>query len=66
MTVAEDEVYLTVNEVAAKLRVTGGAVRAWLGSGRLRGIRLPADRQGWRIRQSDLETFLRQLERHGE
>ena len=57
---AEDR-YLTVAEVAGKLRVTGSAVRNWLATGKLRGLRLPSDKQGWRIKESDLADFERRL-----
>ena len=60
MVMTEEERFLTVTEVAERLRVTPQAVRLWLGDGRLRGIRLPAARQGWRISEQDLEDFLRQ------
>lgn len=48
---------LTTEEVARRLRVSPGAVRAWLRSGQLRGVR--AGRR-WRIREADLEEYLRQ------
>jgi excisionase family DNA binding protein len=60
MVMAAEERFLTVSEVAARLRITPQAVRLWLGNGTLRGVRLPAARQGWRISEADLDEFLRQ------
>ena len=56
------ERFLTVAEIAEQLRVSASTVKAWLRAGRLRGVRLGGPRAGWRIRQSDLETFLRERE----
>jgi excisionase family DNA binding protein len=50
--------YLTVNEVAERLKVTPLTVRRWLYSGELAGIRLSSGRAGWRITQADLDEFL--------
>jgi excisionase family DNA binding protein len=49
---------LTPEDVAARLKVNPRTVQAWLRSGRLAGLK-----QGklWRIRESDLETFLTAL-----
>lgn len=56
------EELLTVEEVAARLRVHPASVRYWLRQGHLKGVR--AGRQ-WRIRPSDLEAFLaREVEPH--
>lgn len=49
--------YLTVNEVAERLKVTPLTVRRWLKAGDLVGIQL-GDRAGWRITEADLEQFL--------
>jgi excisionase family DNA binding protein len=46
---------LTIDEVAAKLKVKPRTVREWLQTGRLRGIR--AGRL-WRMRAEDVEAFL--------
>lgn len=48
-------IYLTPEEVAARLRVTPATVRAWLKSGELRGVRI---RRAWRINPGELEAFL--------
>jgi excisionase family DNA binding protein len=49
---------LTANEAAAQLRVGVGAIRDWLRSGELRGMRMRSTRAGWRIRESDLARFI--------
>ena len=52
-----DERWLTVPEVADVLRVHPETVREWLRSGRLDGVRI-GRRSGWRISESQLDTFL--------
>ncbi|TCP58366.1 excisionase family DNA binding protein [Rhodovulum bhavnagarense] len=47
--------YQTVKEVADRLKVTEATVRGWIKSGELRAIEIG---KGWRIADSDLETFL--------
>ena len=49
---------LTVREVAERLRVPEQTVRRWLRDGRLRGARLGGTKLGYRIAESDVETFL--------
>src|SRR4051812_44579565 len=49
--------YLTVAEVAERLRVYPGTVKRWLREGKLVGILL-GDRAGWRIAEEDLDVFL--------
>jgi excisionase family DNA binding protein len=49
--------YLTVVEVAERLRVYPGTVKRWLREGKLVGIQL-GDRAGWRIAEEDLAAFL--------
>lgn len=51
--------FLTVNEVAERLKVTPLTVRRWINASDLIGIQL-GDRAGWRIKESDLEAFLDQ------
>jgi len=51
------ERFYTVEEMAEVARVSPGAVRYWIRTGRLRGVKL--GRQ-WRIRQADAEAFLGQ------
>ena len=49
--------YLTVAEVAERLKVYPGTVKRWLRDGKLAGVPL-GDRAGWRIAEADLERFL--------
>ena len=60
MVTMTSERYLTVAEVADQLRVSPVTVLRWLRTGQLQGARLPGRRAGWRIRPSDLETFMRE------
>jgi len=57
---------LTVEEVAARLRVNPETVRRWLRSGRLAGYRPVTDQAGWRVAKSDLERLLAQQRTEGE
>lgn len=59
--IAVVEKVLTVKEVAEALRVQPETVRVWLRSGRLHGMDL-GGRVGWRIRESELERFMRASE----
>ncbi len=47
--------YLTVEEIAAKLRVAEKTVRRWINSGQLEAVRAG---RFWRIKPADLEAFL--------
>lgn len=51
---------LTVHEVAKRLRVDDTTVRRWINNNILPAITLPhsGKRQGYRIRQSDVDTIL--------
>lgn len=51
---------MTVHEVAKRLRVDDTTVRRWITNNILPAITLPhsGKRQGYRIRQSDLDTVL--------
>ena len=51
--------YLTVDEVAERLKVYPGTIRRWLRDGKLVGVSL-GDRAGWRIAEDDLERFPQQ------
>lgn len=53
-----DDRLLTVRQVAELLQVHPVTVQRWLRAGRLRGIRLPADKLGWRVRRSELDRFI--------
>ena len=50
--------YLTVKEIAARLRVTEWTIREWLQLGRIRGIKLGGAKAGWRVSESDLARFI--------
>ena len=56
----EESDLLTVHEVAKRLRVDDTTVRRWITNNILPAITLPhsGKRQGYRIRQSDLDTVL--------
>jgi excisionase family DNA binding protein len=53
--------WLTVEEVAERLRVSPRTVRGWLQDGRLKGRNL-GGRAGWRIREKDVDAFMESLE----
>jgi excisionase family DNA binding protein len=55
---------LTPEQVAERLAVSPYSVRKWLRSGRIKGIKIASL---WRIRESDLETFIQdETDREGE
>jgi excisionase family DNA binding protein len=60
-TVAER--YLTVRDVAEQLSVNEDTVRRWLRERRLRGFMPGGPRGGYRVRESELERFVADLER---
>jgi excisionase family DNA binding protein len=47
--------YQTVKELAERLKIAEATVRQWIKAGELRAIDIG---KGWRIADSDLETFL--------
>ena len=49
--------FLTVAEVAKRLRVHTATVKRWLREGEMGGVLL-GDRAGWRISEEDLARFL--------
>jgi len=55
--------YLTVDEVAARLRVASKTVRRWCAAEQLKAVR--AGRQ-WRILPTDLEAFLKAQGKGGD
>jgi excisionase family DNA binding protein len=55
--VNEDDKLLTVQEVAAYVRVGPEAIRRWLRQGKLVGVNLGRG-AGWRIRRSDLTALI--------
>ena len=48
--------YMTVQEVADLLRVTGWTVRQWISAGRLRATR-PPETRSWLIKRTDAISF---------
>ncbi len=52
----ETERLLTPEEIASRLNVSNVTVGRWLRGGKLKGLK--AGRQ-WRVRESDLERFLK-------
>jgi len=50
---------LTVQQVAARLKMNPETVRRWLREGKLRGYLLGGDRAGYRVAEQDLEAFIR-------
>ena len=50
-------------EVAAQIRVHPETVRRWLRQGRMRGLLPGGDRGGYRVRTSEVERFLKDVER---
>jgi excisionase family DNA binding protein len=53
---------LTVLEVAQHLRVHPETVRDWLRQKKLKGFRPGGTKSGWRIRESEIERFVREQE----
>ena len=60
----EDDPLLTVNEVAARLRLNPRTIRRWIKSGKLQGIDFGSDRAGYRIRATQVELLLRGEQTH--
>ena len=54
----DDERFLTVPEVAERLRMNPETIRVWLRDGRLRGVRPGGKRAGWRIPESEVRRIL--------
>ena len=50
--------FLTVREVAERLRIPEDTLRIWLRHGRIRGFRPGGKKTGWRITESDLNEFI--------
>jgi len=55
-----EDPFLTVPEVAAQLRYTEVTIRNWIRNGKLRAIR--ARNRGYRIRTSDLEAMINNID----
>jgi excisionase family DNA binding protein len=58
MVAMTQERYLTVSEVAERLRVSEFTVRNWLRAGKLRGYRPGGTKAGWRVTEDDLQRFV--------
>jgi excisionase family DNA binding protein len=58
--------YLTVDEVAARLKVSPEIVREWLRKGELGGFRLGGARAGWRVTPDDLAAFVERRRAEGQ
>jgi excisionase family DNA binding protein len=56
------EQWLTVNEIAERLKVTDQTVRRWLRSGDLIGRNF-GGKAGYRVREADLQEFLNRAPR---
>lgn len=61
---AEKEELLTVQEVAAQLRVNDATVRRWIKVGAMKAIKLPhrGNREIYRVRRSTLNSLLKYLD----
>jgi excisionase family DNA binding protein len=53
-----DDALLTVRQFADRLHMHPATVRIWLRDGKIRGMRLPADKLGWRIPESEVDRVL--------
>lgn len=53
---------LKVAQVAERLQVHADTVKRWLRAGDLKGFRLGGNRAGWRVRESELERFVKRRE----
>lgn len=64
--VTMSDTMLTVPDVAAQLKVPEQAVRRWLRTGQLEGIRLGGTKAGWRIEPAAVARFLEQRRQAGK
>ena len=53
---------LTVREVAERIRSSPETVRRWLRQGKLRGFRPGGTKLGYRVPESELQRFLREVQ----
>lgn len=51
--------HLTVAEVAKRLSLDPETIRRWLRAGRIAGVRIGAQRAGWRIPASEVKRVLK-------
>jgi excisionase family DNA binding protein len=56
-----NEKWITTKEIATRLDIHVETVRRWLRTGALRGVHV-GGQSGYRIREKDLEEFLRSRE----
>jgi excisionase family DNA binding protein len=63
--VVTEERFYTVKQIAERLQVQPKTVSGWLRDGKLKGLRLSGP-AGWRVRQSDLDRYLREIEESGD
>jgi excisionase family DNA binding protein len=59
------ETWLTVTEIAERLKVTEQTVRRWLRAGKLSGRNF-SGRTGYRVREAELQRFLEAEQREAE
>jgi excisionase family DNA binding protein len=51
--------FLTIKDVCAELKITRKTVIRWIKAGELKAFKLGSERRLWRIRERDLQTFIR-------
>jgi len=54
----DNEQFLTVKEVAQRLRLSTKTIHRWIAAGKLKALWAGSDRAGWRIRALDVEKSL--------
>jgi excisionase family DNA binding protein len=64
MVTADEELY-TTEEIAQRLKLAEGTIRAWCSTGRIRGLYLGTDKAGWRVKASEFTRFLEEAEALG-
>jgi len=50
---------LTIKDICAELKVTRKTVISWIGTGELKAFKLGSGGRLWRIRERDLQTFIK-------
>ena len=51
--------FLTIKDVCAELKITRKTVIRWIKAGELKAFKLGSGGRLWRIRERDLQTFIR-------
>jgi excisionase family DNA binding protein len=59
----DDSPFLTVQEVAARLRMNPETIRRWLRQGKLQGRMFGGDRGGYRIAEAEVQRFIAESKR---